>query len=126
MHKVMGLWFLPIEPNMGINTDIMLSMDAVWKQNHSIVRARVQLLHRAAEGILLGSLSPELEARATTEAHTLRGEFAAFGYSEASTVAASAESLLKDHWRRSQADAHELYQLVHLMRRELEDSVVAA
>ena len=104
----------------------MLSMDAVWKQNHMIVRSRVQLLHRAAEAILLGNLSPELEARATTEAHTLRGEFAAFGYSEASTVAASAESLLKDQWRRQQDDAHELYQFVHLMRRELEDSVAAA
>jgi HPt (histidine-containing phosphotransfer) domain-containing protein len=111
---------------MGITTDISLSMQAVWQQNNTIVRARVQMLHRAAEGILLGTLSPELEARATSEAHTLRGEFAAFGYSEASTVAASAESLLKDQWRRSQADAHELYQLVHLLRRELESSVAAA
>ena len=111
---------------MGINTDIMMSMESVWKQNNMLVRARVQMLHRAAEAILLGTMTPELEARATIEAHTLRGEFAAFGYSEASTVAASAESLLKDQWRRQQADAHELYQLVHLLRRELETSVAAA
>ena len=111
---------------MGINTDIMQSMDAVWKQNNMVVRARVNMIHRAAEAILLGTLAPELEARATSEAHTLRGEFAAFGYSEASTVAASAESLLKDQWRRSQADAHELYQLVHLLRREVEAAVAAA
>src|SRR3954471_13571541 len=111
---------------MGINTDISISMNAVWQQNNGVVRARVQMLHHAAEGILLGTLSPELEARAANEAHTLRGEFAAFGYSEASTVAASAESLLKDHWRRSQADAHELYQLVHLLRREVEASLAAA
>src|SRR3954463_3966329 len=119
--------FVPADkPTMGINTDIMLSMDVVWKQNTMIVRSRVNMLHRAAEAILLGTLTPELEARATTEAHTLRGEFAAFGYSEASTVAASAESLLKDQWRRSQADAHELYQFVHLLRREVEASLAAA
>jgi HPt (histidine-containing phosphotransfer) domain-containing protein len=111
---------------MGINTDINISMTAVWQQNTTVVRSRVKMLHLAAEGILLGNLSPELEARARTEAHTLRGEFAAFGFSEASTVAASAESILKDQWRRSQADAHELYQLVHLLRREVEDSVAAA
>jgi HPt (histidine-containing phosphotransfer) domain-containing protein len=111
---------------MGINTDIHFSMDAVWRQNNMVVRARIHMLQRAADSMLFGNLNPELEARATTEAHTLRGEFAAFGFSEASTVAASAESLLKDQWRRTPDDASELQQLVQLLRRELETSAAAA
>ncbi len=119
--------FVPADkPTMGINTDINFSMDAVWRQNNMVVRARIHMLQRAADAMLFGNFNPELEARAVTEAHTLRGEFAAFGYSEASTVAASAESLLKDQWRRSPGDASELQQLVQLLRRELETSVQAA
>lgn len=111
---------------MGINTDIHFSMNSVWRQNNMVVRARIHMLQRAADAMLFGNLNPELEARATTEAHTLRGEFAAFGFSEASTVAASVESLMKDQWRRSAQDASELQQLVQLLRRELETSVQAA
>jgi len=111
---------------MGISTDINLSMAAIWKENNFMVRSRVQMLQRAADAMLFGRLEAELEARAATEAHTLRGEFGAFGYSEAATVAAEAESLLKDTWRRSQADASELQQLVQLLKRELETSTAAA
>src|SRR4051812_24998160 len=100
----MSLSCLPIKTTMGINTDINISMNAVWQQNNMLVRARVHMLQRAADGMLFGTLSPELEARATTEAHTLRGEFGAFGYSDAATAAASAESLLKDQYRRTQQD----------------------
>ena len=111
---------------MGINTDINFSMNSVWRQNNTVVRARIHMLQRAADAMLFGNLNPELEARATTEAHTLRGEFAAFGFSEASTVAASVESLMKDQWRRSPQDASELQQFVQMLRRELETSVQAA
>jgi HPt (histidine-containing phosphotransfer) domain-containing protein len=110
---------------MGINTDINISMAAVWQQNQMVVRARVHMLQRAADAMLFGKLDLELEARATTEAHTLRGEFGAFGYSEAATVAASAESLLKDQWRRTPADASELLQLVQLLKRELQQPTAA-
>ena len=111
---------------MGIYTDINLSMATIWRDNNLMVRMRIQMLQRAADAMLFGKLEPELEARATNEAHTLRGEFGAFGYGEAATVAAEAESLLKDTWRRSQADAHELQQLVQLLKRELESSTQAA
>ena len=107
---------------MGIYTDINLSMATIWRDNNLMVRSRIQMLQRAADAMLFGRLEPELEARAATEAH----EFGAFGYGEAATVAAEAESLLKDTWRRSQADAHELQQLVQLLKRELESSTQAA
>ena len=122
----MGLLVSADKLAMGIYTDINLSMATIWKENNFMVRSRVQMLQRAADAMLFGRLDPEMEAQATSEAHTLRGEFGAFGYSEAATVAASAESLLKDSWCRSTADASELQQLVQLLKRELEDSSAAA
>jgi HPt (histidine-containing phosphotransfer) domain-containing protein len=114
------------KPTMGIYTDINLSMAEIWKQHNFMVRTRVQMLQRAADAMLFGRLQPELEARATTEAHTLRGEFGTFGYHDAATAAAEAESILKDTWRRSPADASELQQLVQMLKRELEESTAAA
>jgi hypothetical protein len=48
---------------MGINTDISISMAAVWQQNQMVVRARVHMLQRAADAMLFGNLEAELEAR---------------------------------------------------------------
>jgi HPt (histidine-containing phosphotransfer) domain-containing protein len=61
---------------------------AIWAQNRSSFRERIDLLDRAAEELSdTRTLDPELRAEATSVSHKLAGALGMFGYTEATEIA---------------------------------------
>ncbi|ADV81478.1 Hpt domain-containing protein [Terriglobus saanensis] len=61
---------------------------AIWKENRSSFRERLDLLDRAAEELTeTRTLDPDLRSEVTSISHKLAGSLGMFGYLEATAIA---------------------------------------
>jgi HPt (histidine-containing phosphotransfer) domain-containing protein len=76
-------------------TRIAAGLQALWERNLPTIRARVDLIERAATQT--PPLRDEVRLEAAAAAHKLAGSMGMFGYSEATLIARELEKLLLAH-----------------------------
>jgi HPt (histidine-containing phosphotransfer) domain-containing protein len=68
-------------------------LSALWERNLPLLRARMNVLDRAAHGALHETLTPAACAEAADTAHKLAGSLGMFGYPRGTEIAREIEQL---------------------------------
>lgn len=98
----------------------------IWERFKETIFTRVTILEHATTALLAGALDKELQHRAMQEAHKLAGSVGTFGFAEGSRLAQEIERILQAETPLGQDQAPNLAQLVHSLRRELEQDPVGS
>lgn len=94
----------------------------LWKRSRSKMLERVEVLDRAAEALLEGSLQRALRRQAESEAHKLAGSLGTFGLHAATSFARDIEAALRSDSMLGETQAHRFSELVAALRVEIERS----
>jgi HPt (histidine-containing phosphotransfer) domain-containing protein len=92
----------------------------LWKETEAITLGRITVIEDASSSLMCGALTPDLRARAASEAHKLAGSLGAFGFSEESRLSRTIEQMLKAESDLDQDRGSQIAQLLRQLRCELE------
>ena len=70
-------------------------LSRLWEETKGVTLGRIMVIEDASSSLICGLLSPDLRARAASEAHKLAGSLGTFGFSEAFQLSRTIEQMLK-------------------------------
>ncbi|BAZ52112.1 multi-component transcriptional regulator, winged helix family protein [Nostoc sp. NIES-4103] len=97
----------------------LASVNKVIERYKDTFVQRVTLLEQVEQALQIGKLQPELQQRASNEAHKLAGTLGSFGYETGSKLAQAIEHLLMDDKLLGAKEVSQLSQLVIQLKQAL-------
>lgn len=95
-------------------------LSRLWEETKGVTLGRIMVIEDASSSLMCGLLSPDLRARAASEAHKLAGSLGTFGFSEGFRLSRTIEQILKAGTDLDRDQGNQLAQLLHELRCELE------
>lgn len=97
-------------------------MQELWRKHRSASLARLEVVERAVEAANKGTLTEELRALATREAHKLAGSLGTFGMAFGSAIAGEIEDFFSSYGSApAQKGSAEIHHRFDRLRREIEN-----
>ena len=94
-------------------------LDAIWERSRKEIQSRVEGIESAAIALLDGTLTDEVRAEATRDAHKIAGVAGTFGFQHSTDLAREAEGILRADHKIIPADILRLSAIANELRVEL-------
>lgn len=104
---------------------VIATTERVWRQSQQQFINQVQQIEQAANALLLGALTPELQKQAKHAAHKLAGSLGIFGLAEGSQLAKALEDRLQSQVSLDAMQAEQLLAWVQRLYQELHSKSTA-
>jgi HPt (histidine-containing phosphotransfer) domain-containing protein len=91
----------------------------VWEETKEVTLGRIKMIEGATTILKQGLLTPELRAKAASEAHKLTGSLGMFGLSDEARLSREIETMLKMETDLNRDDGERLAKILHQLCCEL-------